>query len=435
MSFPFSFWGASPYLLRANMSGLTPGTMSASAFLAATGLTYTRDTFTPGGTSLGATVQTSASTLTFDNAADRVCIGNAGFGVGAVCQPKIRNFANVANTRNINTAGYTGAVASTYPYLTSPGPDGLFLANHISGANNNVSNYMSFGSASPASRNFCASEWLQPTPGGTGNPVQLATLRFNSGTPTLVAYGTATPPSTWQRQALALDSWDTAAFFPVDGTTEIGNGGIGAGSRDMLFDCMQIDGNDFASEYIDGGNANSLRDRDRFSWASGFVAADGSISLYLKFIAKHATTHKPYIDATSLAGQSKQTYQYLCRLGTTAYARINVDSGTAWHLEVFHNGDGAAVESSGAISFARGDIVECFVKFGGGAATVAKWRVNAGSWTLWGLTATFSAISAGADVLSICGGDPGAGNDPHTALWGWIQEAAIYKSGLRPSGA
>ncbi len=439
MGFPFSYWGANDYLLSADLDGLPVGTMSAAALLAATGLNYGQVAPTmPIG--LGPSVQTSASTLVFVGAgANVVSIGDSGSGRGAVCQPRCRNFANVNDTRNINTTGWTVAVGSTYPYLTTAGPDGLFLSNRISGSNNNVSNYISFGSASPASRHFCASEWLRPTPGGS-NLVQTATLRFNGGTPTLVAYGTTTPPATWQRVALALDSWDTAAFFPLDGTTEVGNGGIGAGARDMLFDCMQIDGNDFASEYLDGGNANVIRQNDRFFWpgGSGFVAADGSISFYTRFVAKHATTNKPYIDASTFAGQSIQPYQYLCWLGTspeTAYLRINVGTGTAWRLEAYHSTDGAAVVSSSSIAWAKDDIVEVFVKFGGGVATIAKWRVGlSGSWNLFGLTSTFSAILPGSNPLSVNGGDSGAGNDPHSNLWCRLQKARIYKSGRVPAG-
>ncbi len=431
----------SDYLLSADIDSLPVGAMSAAAFLAATGLGYGQEAPTaPSG--LGPTVQTSASTLVFVGlGANVVSIGDSGSGRGAVCQPKCRNFANVNDTRNINTSGYTGAVGSTYPYLTHPGPDGLFLSNHINGANNNVSNYISFGSASVAARHFCASEWLQPTPGGAGTPVQTATLRFNSAVATLVAYGTATPPATWQRVALALDSWDTAAFFPVDGTTEVGNGGVGAGSRDMLFDCIQIDGNDFASEYLDGGNANTIRERDRFFWPanSGYVAIDGSISFYTRFVAKHATTHLPYADSTSLAAQTVQPYQYLCWMGTapeTAYLRINVGTGTAWRLEAYHSADGAAVVSSSSIAWAKDDIVEVFVKFGGGAPTIAKWRVGlTGAWNLFGLTATFTAILPGTNPLSVNGGNYASGTEPDTSTWCRLQKARIYKTGHRPAGA
>ena len=431
-----------PTLLAANLDTLSIGTMSAASFLSATGMTYAQAGATTQGTGhVGASYQTSASTLAFiGTTADLAQIGDAGYGRGLVIQPRNRNLLPILSaqydTRNQNSAGWVPVISGTYPSGTN-GPDGTNSNIRVQCPSGSPGSYAQLNSTVNGRYN-CASVWVRSTP-SSSMPIAVTVSKATAGTN---AVFTSAANATWQRvtlnQATVIGDGNTMYIVPVDGTNEVASGGLAAGTRDQLMDCCQLDGNDFASEYLDGYNC--IREPDSLSWPAGFIDADGSISFYLKYIAKHGTTNLPYSDATSVGGQSVQLYQYLFSYTGThgEYARINVGTGTAWRLEMGNTLDfgGVGQVSSSSISFNRGDIVEVFIKMGGGAATVAKWRVGgSGSWNLWGLTSTFSVVTTGSHPLCVGNKTLGSGTTLDGSIWGWIQKSYIYKSGQRPSGA
>lgn len=415
LGIPLLGGGGNAYLKRARMAGLSLGGVSAGTFLTETGLIYTR--VWDNTANLDVSVQTSSSTISMPiTGADVACVGTNGVVTkGVVCQPKCRNYLPPSNSRNVAAAGWTSGGAATHSYPGGTGPDGQNKASFVTiAAGESVGQYAQLNNVA-VGRKVTQSAW------GSS-----ATVGFQQGSNLSSATSVG-----WGR----LSHTDTSAsgsgnnvFYAI---SAFGSPGVS-----QLVDCFQDDGQEFLTEYMNGGGSATIRYNDRFSWSSGFVDSDGSISYYIKFQPKHSTTHTPYIDATTISAQTVQPYQMLWGFGTagsaaTDYVRINIGSGTAWHIEIAQGG-GAGVQTTNAMSWAAQDVVEIFVKAGGGVASVAKYAVNGGTWTDLVPASTMATYAPSANALFVAG--ESNANNTTAAMWAWIQEIAIFRSGHRPPG-
>jgi hypothetical protein len=162
----------------------------------------------------------------------------------------------------------------------------------------------------------------------------------------------------------------------------------------------------------------------RYETGSELVADNGQIKFYAKLTPKHASTDQTWAH-TTVDNASVQTLWTLFEWGSanTNYARIRVsDNKLAVKIA-----SGTEAVSSSAISFAKFDLVEIYVAVGNGIASVAKYRVNGGSWTDMTL-GTISDVPAPStsEVRFFSNGL----NVGVSASWvAWIHRLSVLKSG------
>ena len=388
----------SPFLLSADFTSLTPG---AVASLPA-GLSFSRAS--------SATVQTSASTVvTAGIGTDVARVGSAdGTTIGLVIEPSRQNFA--PDSRNMIAASWTAGIGTTTHPLTPAGPDGSSLTSRVQCATSQYSNYRL--GAQGSSRRI-GSTWVRTTSGSAGQ----AQPYIYDGT--TVAAALFSIGGTWSRVAVAQatsGSNSVSQFNPNSSQDLTANGGGAPGATDNCIDLVQIESGSWASEAIVTSGAAATRAGERLYLSSGASVVNvGRLSAYIKAQFKH-----------SPANADSAFRVWSDHSDATTYAEIS----TAGVLTV---SVGGVTNTTTALAWAAGDIVELWIAAGGGVATVAKYRVTSGGvpGAITTLTITGSTLGtyAPAGALDLfC--DSSIAKQPGMRL----QSLQFYKAGQSPAG-
>lgn len=368
-------------LFDANLAALSVGKMSAAAFLAATGLTFTRSSVS--------TVQTSENALDATPGVNEVCIGNAGFGVGAVIQQNVRQLlAGGTGTSPRQIAVAAGWLAGTssapvYPFADSPNGSGTGCTQIDCAAGQ----YAPYGSG--GGTNQCLSSWQRSDNAAANGDMQQV---WNNGDPTSGIVVTRAASNTWGRIFVPNGAAGRTYYDVIDSRDYSGVGGQTARNRVLRVDYAQLEAGDWPSEAI--ATALARRRPDRYSVAAaGKIGTGGIVNLYLKFIPKFSSSMLVYYNATDILG-GPQAQQYLL---TRTDGNVTVyQDATTKKVVVAVNGVPAA--STSDLTYTRGDIVELQLRVGGGSTTIAKYRRNGGAWSNLGLP-NFAGIIATAGTF------------------------------------
>ncbi len=391
-------------LFVADFSALALGQHTAADILTRTGVTYTRTG------SAGVSIQTSASTLTTDipNTADVCCIGDGGFGRGAICEDTSTNIISGGKScRNMTAGGGwtagSGGVAYTNPSGTVS-PDGNSLATTIAASAGTLTSNYNLTTVA-AARVTCWSLWLQ----GNYQPIEQ-----NSGSSD--GHAKAGNIGAWARIDMNAVSDGGATYCaPLNTSNLVAQGGGAAGARTCVADCAQVDSSGFPLEFKNGSGATRSQDKYQLASAATVVNGGGITSVF-KMVMKNASTAAERPNA--------QTYYYLWAMAANNFARVVIATGI---LEI-KNG-GATFSSGVAINWSRYDTLEIFTAIGPNA-TIAKYRLNGGAAIDLVPGSTAGAIVPGGAPLYLL-----SSSAPDSPFWCWFQTATFYYSGNRPSWA
>jgi hypothetical protein len=168
-------------------------------------------------------------------------------------------------------------------------------------------------------------------------------------------------------------------IIPLEGRNFVAFGGDVEQTRDCYLDFINFCPGSFPVEAIATGN--TLREPDILTYANGedLIASNGQIKLYAKLSPKFATSETVRFssDVPNFAtanGYALFAYQETGPVNSYAYIR---QSDLKLVVKI---GAMTEIVSANAIGFARYDSLEIYVAVGNGVDSVAKYRVNGGSW-------------------------------------------------------
>lgn len=403
---------APPTTLDVDFTGYTLGPMSAAAFLTASGLTFTRTTTS--------TVQTSASALDSTPAINDACIGDKGIGRGLVLQQNTWNRVGAANDnspRDLTVSWTPGTATVTAAYAA--GPDGVAPGVGCSRTNGTSGQYAPFGSHLNTDR-YTFSSWQRSKDSATNGNMQQVWITSVPGDGIQV---TRAASDTWARLQLSKGTTSRQYFDVCDGRNYTASGGDAAAARDVLVDYIQYEAGDFTTEAIPKGR--TLRSNDALSYASGsnLIAANGQIKFYAKIITKFASTNQVYYDGTG-GFPTVSAAWFLFSFGANNYAKIK-DSDKKLYVKI---AGGTEVASTNAISFALNDVVEFDVQVGNNVASVARYKINGGSWVDMVL-ATIPDVPSPGGAVSLFRDDSVAVTADTGQPPCWLQHIKFFRTG------
>lgn len=389
-------------LFDANLAALSVGKMTAAAFLTATGLTFTR--------SSTSTVQTSLNALLAGVAVNEVCIGNAGYGIGAVVQQNVRQLLSGGtgtSPRQIEAAAGWGIGTSSeiYPHTDSPDGSGTGCTQ----INAQAGEYSPYGAGGAA--NQCFSSWQVGNNATHNDSIQQV---WNDGTPASGIVTNDTHAHVWERYVTLSGAVGRAFYAAVDSRDYSAVGGQAAQHRILHVDYAQLEAGNWASEAIPTALARRRPDRFGVS-AAGKIGTGGVVNFYAKFIPKFNSTDLVYYNATDILGGAQAQQYFLTR--TDGNVTIYQDAVTK-KLVVAINGAPAA--TTNVMTFLRGEIVELQIRAGGGATSIAKYRRNGGAWVNLGL-ANFAGVVAAAGTFGFFNAVNLADDTNTLSFPAWIQ--------------
>lgn len=399
------------YALDADFTKLGLGSMSASDFLLATGLTYTCSTS-------GVTVQTDENTIVSGVGADRACIGaltSLTEDRGLVIQPSSINFLSSPNMpRDLRgTAGWTtgGATAPTYSASGGPAPDGFANVNHFAIPASQFATYFSLGTSVAVN----ASAWYKAAVGSAAT----GQIVYNNSA---VNTGRAKPltgisTSVWKRFDMHKPIGTTVAAFTVcDGRNYAGVGGYADAASSLYVDFVQLEfGQTYCTEAMPvGGSAYSNR---RLSYANGqsLVSTNGQMKLDVQFQPMWASTNPVAFWDVGASSMNASSPWYLMSWGTGFSTGENyIRVGTNNKVQVVIAGS-VGIESTNALVFAQYDRIQLQVFVGNNIASVCRYRIwdslgNAwGSWVDLVLAAVSNLPAPGANPVGLFMNQPASG--------------------------
>lgn len=351
-----------------------------------------------------ATVQTSVSTVDTTPTTDQARIGDIGLGFrGLVLEEAQTNFFK--DSRDITTANWQPGVGITsqkgYPAL---GPDGALTVCHYScSLTGTQGNYYNNGSG--VVLNFFG--WWSAI---TGSTTSQGLYYDRSGA---AAAFSASLTSSWQ-QFTNFGIPSLVSSFPCFNGT---SGGAHARSMEYLFDLTGLQGavgtEAIGTEAIVTSGGTATRAADHLSLINGRLAVDsGQINFYYKFIAKAAASDYNTSNNWTLFWIDAQN---LARIdGSTRHATVECGN--------------VATSSVAAVSFNKYDLVEFFVRGGGGQNAYFSYRVNGGAATVLinaPLSGSYNVTTGSLDVC--CQGSS-------LVLTSWLQQFTAFSFGNKPVG-
>ncbi len=357
-----------------DFSSLALGHMSNAAFVAATGLQFARTT--------GSTVQTSASTIHAGASADEPVIGNNTSDDsrrGLVIQPCTFNQVSASadnSPRDLNVAWAAGSSA-TVTSAYAAGPDGVTPGVGCTRAQISSGGYSPYASLGPLGvpAAACFSSWQRSKDAAVNGDMQMI---FVTATPSDGKTKTRAPSNTWGRMELlwAGSSYGAGAVSDSRDYSGAVGGGQSARARDVLVDYIQFEWGDYSTEAIPTGHSLRACDRVWDDDGATLVASNGQVKFEGSFIPKCASTQTIYRNSTAASATAAAWFLFSWGGGGDSYAKIKT-SDRKLYVKVE---GGTEYVSTNAISFSREDVVDVVVNVGNGVASVAKYRVNAGSW-------------------------------------------------------
>ncbi len=354
----------------------------------------------------GETVQTSETTIlrsASSTQTDISCIGRheAARSLGLVVQPTIHNYSpdhshtpTVNGTRDITSstgwaAGFQDSV--TTGYASSPDQSATGCSRISLSVVMGVGGYSPFGQQSGAGPATFATWQRSKDESLSGDMLQVWTNNAASDY-TLTSRAAS---NVWARVITTVTSAQTVdAVIPVEGRAIFG----GPGARDILVDYAHSNRGVYITEAIPTARGQRTADRLRYITGSDLVAQNGQVKFYAKLTPKHASTHTTYANDTGGGGATFYAIGYwtLFRWSSTDYARIRTSDNK---LVVKINGGTESV-STNAISFSQYDVVEIEVSVGNSVASVARYKINSGSWVDLVLSTITDVPNPGASAIT-----------------------------------
>ncbi len=360
---------------------LALGGHSAASFLTATavdnpgGLVFTRSTVS--------TVQTDAETIDSTPGVNYACVGNLGSTLakrGLVVQHTTENFLNYdprsctgwnagegSNTNNaaVSPDGQTKAIHCVTGIAPRAGV--TFSPARTPAANSD--GQFGFYAGPLASSGYRMTAWML---GG----VQMATnTGGNPGSTSQPAGANVAVASCLVWTRVEFTSLSLVYFAPTDGRDYQAFGGALWQARGTYADFINAYRGTFSVEAIE--TAAGVRATDVLTYATGsqLIAANGQLKVYAQLSPKFASTEDVHVGNGSAAtGYALWAYQTAGPVFSHAYIRQSD------HKLVVKIGAMTAIVSTNAIAFAKYDTVEVYVAVGNSVASVAKYRLNGGSW-------------------------------------------------------
>lgn len=431
---PFPVAGGNPDALwDFDFTSLSSGGHSASSFLSTTaignpaGLAFSRSTVS--------TVQIDANTIDGTPGVDDACVGNETNDPtkkGLVLQQRATNLITTPrDISGLNVPGGTpGTGTATHTLNQANGPDGASLtADRVAAATTAGGQYANYFHES-GNHDGVYSVWFKDA-GSNGSQMVANNGPDDEGVATVISHTTS-----WVRGSLlrpdALGASDAVFFNSVVARDFHSVGGRTVTGCDVYVDLHQFEIGAFASEAIPIGNDTRADDRLAYNRpGSDLIAANGQLRLYAKWIAKSDTAHLLRCWITSSYQQSNN-YGTFLTWGSEDYVLLDTNN----KIEVLLTGMSSIPKiSTNALSFNHGDLVELFIAFGAGLASVCKYKVNGGSWVDLVLATVSQTPNPGAStVYLMC--DPAFQADSHQTcqLPCWLQRLTFYKSTGAPAG-
>jgi len=146
-------------------------------------------------------------------------------------------------------------------------------------------------------------------------------------------------------------------------------------------------------------------------------------------VVRHASSTKIYWN-TDASTRGTETEWYLWSWGANGqnYAKFK-DSDKKLYVKI---ANGSEAASTNAISFAAGDSVEVYLAAGGNVASVAKYKINGGSWTDLVLGTISNTPAPGSGAIRLFSNDNASTGDTGSMLI-WLNRLTVYDSNA-PSG-
>ncbi len=411
---------------------LSLGYLSDAAFLTRTGLTFTRSTIS--------TVQTSASSLIDGALANYPVFGNIGSTLshrGLVIQGNTWN--RISGTapngpRNLTTGSpWTAGLTCTITYPGNSPNQANFGGCYADIVSAGACNFITF--AADDATDFTFSTW-QNGVGNTGTSDMQPDMSNNGDTVFLLTGGgsPATQTSTWARLYIHKPAaTGIKNLQPCDARDRSAVGGQTARARHVGIDYAQFEDGPTLTEaiaVITSTGGGRTKDLLSFSPGSGWIAASGQFKFYAKFCPKAASATTVYWQTagTPTRGTSAAWYVWSWGANGQNYAKFK-DSDKKLYVKI---ANGTEKASTNAITWAAGDQVEFYLAAGNNVASVAKYKLNGGSWVDLVLATMTDVPAPSSGAIRVFSDDNTATGDAG-ALQSWLNRLTIYDT-TAPSG-
>ena len=206
-----------------------------------------------------------------------------------------------------------------------------------------------------------------------GETAATASVWIRNGTPNVNFYrslggrigSTASAGASWSRVSIsgAIAGAETTALVPVDGRDWSAIGGLTAGTRDVEIFGAQREGGTYPTSLIPSNGAQTARagGNARVLAARWMPHASKRLSLEIRF---HALASRAELEGMP----------YLWHTFDNASAFFTPSTGVLTIRDT-----SGATNTCTLPAWSRYDLVELWISYGGGAATVVKYRLNGGS--------------------------------------------------------
>lgn len=351
--------GVVPAYSSGSMSQLSPGPMSAAAFLAATGLTFTRvDTV---GELNAASVQTSASSVASGISPDQARIFSDGVRAGLLLEQNVGGIGG-SPRRKLGWEAGSGIITD----LAGPGADGQ--PNQAVQQNLLANQFGFYLNSVVPGRVWTVSSWQRSVNAAADGDMQMVWTNDGATGEVLVV-----PASdTYSFQYLNKDGQALQFWTAADGRNYSGAGGQTARARNVYTDFSWAEWGNFPTSVTGTTVSSCIRPRDRVS-RTVWPTANGRVRIYLSFWPRFSTGQQVYY--FNAGATQTHCYLYSSDLGTN-YARVRRSDERL----LVKTPSGAEVLSANPISLTRDVFTQVLLEVGAGAPSVASYRVGAGAW-------------------------------------------------------
>lgn len=250
------------------------------------------------------------------------------------------------------------------------------------------------------------SSWIRGLVGGESYQMAVVNDGLTAG---ICKGGTLT--TSWVRDALSVvagtdTGTDTSCFgsiaFGDAGNSGSKSGGIAAGARDVVGDCVQCEEGGFPTEYITTTTGSVTRNGERlYHTNAGAFVRSGVLKIEFALKPKGATSR--------YSGTP-----YLWKIGSDT-ATFDPASGL---ITITING--AAYTTAVGMSWSEGDSVDIYIE-AGACVPFASYRVNSGASILLstGSPAAQTALASSGDIDLLCNGTA-------SQFTAWVREIRAY---------